>query len=187
MPNLLRIISQPKCQYASMGAKVELMVEASGMDLTFQWYNQGGLAMPGANTHILALGPLKKEHFGFYRVRVRDSCGSYLLSDWAELADVSYVSPPCPMFVIEPKAVTARVGECEYLFSHATGVNLQYQWYNEKGVLIPGASNKYLLFTPIKENDFGFYRCAVLDMFGGEAFSNWIQVLDEGAVMSDIC
>ena len=182
--NILKILSQPKFQYASIGTKVEFVIEALGMDLTFQWYNDDGLAMPGANSYVLSIGPLRKEQFGFYRVRVRDCFGSYLLSDWVELADASII---CPTFVIEPKPVSGSIGDFDNLFSHATGINLQYQWYDEKGMLIPGAKDKYLLFTPIKENDFGFYRCAVLDIFGREAFSNWVQVADKAVVMKDIC
>ena len=187
MANFLKIISQPKCQYASIGTKVEFVIEASGINLTFQWYNQDGLAIPEASGSVLSIAPLRNEHFGFYRVRVRDYFGSHVLSDWIELANASFPCHDPPKFVIEPKPVSANVGDFDNLFCHATGANLQYQWYDERGMMIPGATDKYLLFTPLKENDFGFYKCAVLDIFGREDFSNWIQVTDKAAVMKDIC
>ena len=109
----------------------------------------------GTAKRFLRLGPLERSDFGFYRVRIQDSYGEHVLSGWTELADTDSLQHSPPAFVIEPKSVCGKPGSFEHLFAFATGVNLRYQWYNERGVPIEGATDKSVVFAPISQDNFG--------------------------------
>ena len=162
-------------------------VAVSGIGLTFQWYSQDGMAIHGASSSYLPLCPIKKCDFGFYRVRIQDFHGEHVLSRWTELADTESLQHSPPAFVIEPKSVCGRPGGNEHLFAFATGVNLLYQWYNQRGVPIGGATDKSLVFAPINENSFGHYRCLVVDEFGRQLLSRWVAITDEAICFKYIC
>ncbi|KAI6659197.1 hypothetical protein LOD99_14871 [Oopsacas minuta] len=176
IPNYLIILSEPQSQNASYGDNVVFKVEATGLRLTYQWYRQNGLNIQGASKPFLSLGPLKKEDFGFYRVRIQDYYGDHLLSSWIELVDISSLEHAPPVFVIEPKPACGRVGDFENIFVHATGVNIRYQWYNERGMPLSGETRQYLLFAPIKKDSFGYYRCLASDKFGRQILSCWLHL-----------
>ena len=181
------IISEPESQTASVGDNILFKVSVSGIRLTFQWYRQDGMAVPGASKPFLSMGPLKKGDFGFYRVRILDSHGEHALSRWVELSDIESLDHSPPAFVIEPKSVCTKLGNYEYLFAFATGLNVTYQWYNERGVPINGATDNNLVFAPINENNFGHYRCLAVDEFGQRALSNWVQLVEESTLMQQLC
>ena len=184
----IQICSSPFSQFGSIGSNVIFKVSASGFNLSYQWYRQDGLAIPGACKPFLTIGPLRRGDFGFYRVRIQDYFGAHVLSSWVELSNSSSIAHAPPVFKINPLPARGRPGEYAYLFALATGVNVEYQWYDEKGVAIPGATEKSLTFEPIlSHHDFGFYRCLAEDQFGRQTLSNWVELIHEDIAMQKIC
>ena len=183
----ISITSEPESLNVSIGSNVIFKVSVSGVRLTFQWYSQDGMAIPGATKPFLTLGPLKRSDFGFYRVRIQDYYGEHVLSRWTELANIDSLQHSPPAFAIEPKSVCGRLGSCEYLFAFATGVNMRYQWYNERGTPVDGATDKSLVFAPINQSDFSYYRCLAVDEFGRQILSNWVELAEKSIFFKDIC
>lgn len=89
-----------------------------------------------------------------------------------EFSDVLRTNPP--VFGIQPQSGTNYLGNSFTLYAVASGVDLNYQWFDQHGPLSDGAqytgsTNDLLVVTNISASD--AYYCVVTDAYGTAATS----------------
>jgi uncharacterized delta-60 repeat protein len=149
------IVAAPAGQQATPGQNVTFSVEASGRDLTYQWFHDG-VALSGATSSTLTLARVGYRQAGTYTVRITGRYGSVTSPG----ATITGTNPP-PTITPLPATLKLQPGATLALSTVATGDPvLTYQW-RRNGVAIPGATSPTLTVAGISQADAGDYDCRV--------------------------
>ncbi|MBN1143091.1 MAG: immunoglobulin domain-containing protein [Bacteroidales bacterium] len=166
--------TNPSDAHECEGEDISFIVQASGSNLTYQWYrnNQelqdtGNYA--GTSGSILFIDNLKKANEGNYHAVVSGSCGTITSSTSMLEVDRNIV------ITSQPSDVALCEGNNANLTVFAEGDNLQYQWQKDH-VNIPGATGTTLSIINASEADEGFYLCIITSTCGNSIFSNQVQL-----------
>ena len=157
------IITQPTNQTGTVGGSVALTVLATGTGtLAYQWRHDGNNIAGGTNTS-LSLSGLTTNEAGSYVVVVTNSVGSVTSS----VAVVTVLPAPIPPEIsAQPESVTVAAGSNASLGVTATGTApLRYQWH-KAGVVVAGATNATLAFTPAQIVNTGGYTVIITNAAG---------------------
>jgi hypothetical protein len=130
-----------------------LEVAASGIDLTYAWYQNGaqltdGTNISGSATPTLTLSYLEGTNSGSYTVVVSDDAGSVTSS----VAVVSVeTNPVAPVFTLQPLSTTNSVGATVTFTATAVGTGpITYQWNTDSSP--NGATGSSYTLTRITTN-----------------------------------
>lgn len=156
------IASQPVSVTITNGGNAEFAVRAVGTPtLSYQWYFNDTLALPGATQPTLSLVQPKPDQAGSYRVRVTNLYGSVTSAP----AFLNFLLPPT--LVVEPTNTSVAIGEPAVLRVVALGsAPLQYQWFRKPQSALDGATNPDLEFASTQASDAGSYFVSVTNPYG---------------------
>lgn len=185
----LAIISQPADYTGSLNDTAVFQVEASGSDLSYQWYfskdngSKWSKCSSNANSSTFEV-VLKAYRHGYqYRCVVTDGDGSKVTSDAAKMRI------DCSEITITKQPVSIEAGKLNELYTfkvEAQGTNLSYDWFLSKdgGVTWERTYNEGHLSPELKVRLYKYrsgyqYRCVItsgLDItLTSEAGTIWLQ------------
>ena len=142
-----------------------LEVAASGIDLTYAWYQNGvaltdGNSLVGSATPALTINPEEGTNSGNYTVVISNEAGSVTS---AVVAVNIITTPTAPSFTLpgglEPLSITNAEGSTVTFTAAAVGTGpISYQWYsNNASFPLSGATSPSLTLTAISTNQAGNY------------------------------
>jgi hypothetical protein len=160
-----------------------LEVAASGIDLTYAWFQNGtalsdGTNISGSATPTLAINLLDGTNSGDYTVVVSNEAGSVT----SAVAVVSVnTTPTTPIFTLEPSNIVTSLGSTVTFTSAAVGTGpLTYQWST-------GASGANLTLAGVSTNISGStYSVVVTGGTGLSATSAVVTLTVNGPVITNI-
>ncbi|MFW6289414.1 MAG: immunoglobulin domain-containing protein, partial [Mariniphaga sp.] len=175
---LVTIDSHPVDKTVCQGSNTSFSVNASGVDLTYQW-QLNGAPIGGATNPTLTLNNVLPGDVGDYTCIVSSSCGGPLTSDAATLSLFEDVT-----ITAQPQDDNLCTGEDLNLFVSATGSNLTYQWKKDN-VDIAGATSATYTKSSVTSLDAGIYTCYVGGSCSPYESDPAIITVDEPIVISD--
>ncbi|HSP11756.1 MAG TPA: hypothetical protein VLO29_04445, partial [Salegentibacter sp.] len=148
------ITSQPFDLGTCSGENVSFEVSAIGDNLSYQWYNEDGTEVTGANSEIFDISPATSTNGGTYYVIVSGAgpC-SEVTSDLVTLTvdeNIVINTPPEDEVVCLGDTVEFTIS------ATATGGEVSYQWLKD-GVEISGATEDFLTLSNISLEDAAQY------------------------------
>lgn len=146
-----------------LGQKVVLTVlfSISDPEATFQW-RKNGVALSGATESTYTIDAVTAADTGTYTVAVSNSSGTSIAT-----TDVTVKAAAAPVVTVQPRAVTAFVGETVTFSLVATGsFPRTYQWRKDGGNLA-GGTDATLTLTSITTASAGGYSVVVTNALGG--------------------
>ncbi len=170
------ITSEPENTTACEGEKGTFCVSATGSGLSYQWqWSSDGSSLGGHASESTATQRCltTSNDFYYFRVRVRNSGGCEVFSNWVKLTRAN------PSITSQPENTTACEGEKGTFCVSATGSGLSYQWqWSSDGSSLGGnASESTATQRCLKtSNDFYYFRVRVRNSGGCEVFSNWVKL-----------
>lgn len=120
------IVTEPKTTYGKQGATIKVKIEASGDDLTYQWYlkNAGGEKYTKStikdDTYVVDMS--KKVDGRRIRCVVKDKYGNKVETKTVVLRMAATITE-------QPEDVTIAKGKTAKATVKAVGTDLTYQWY----------------------------------------------------------
>ena len=116
------VVSAPESLTNCPGTSASFSVNATGTDLSYQWYKAGS-ALPGQIGSSLSLSGVSAADAGLYSVVVSGACGAAVTNS----ASLVVNSPV--LVVSAPVSLTNCPGTSASFSVNATGTGLRYQWY----------------------------------------------------------
>lgn len=153
----ISVITLPKKDTLCEGTSLNLSVNASGLNLSYQWMKDG-VEIPAAVSPTYSLPGAAQTSAGDYRVKISDSCKTTTV----QISEVSVKLKP--VITAQPQGSTICPGMSLSLTVIATGAN-SIQWKKD-GVTIPGATTATLTITNAQTPDGGRYTVEVLNSCG---------------------
>lgn len=161
-------VQPPLCE----GESVTLPVDASGSNLTYQWYfNSNPLAdggsISGSTEKDLVISNALTTDEGNYYCEIIGSCGT------ETTVPVIIAVDDATTITTQPISRSKCIGDQVQFSVVAEGTNLSYQWYHNGVSLGAAAQNSTLLIDPIVAGDAGNYYCEITSGNGcGDITSN---------------
>jgi formylglycine-generating enzyme required for sulfatase activity len=152
------ISSSPGSASIVAGQGATLSVQASGINLSYQWYKNGSIIL-GANAPSLSLPSAQLSDGGSYTVTVSNQAGTVT----SETATLSVITSPS--ISSHPSSISVIAGQGATFSVQANGVNLSYQW-NKNGNIIPGANASNLIISSAQVLDSGAYTVTLSNQAG---------------------
>jgi hypothetical protein len=168
------ITQQPVSVTVCLGQTASFTVAAAGVDLSFQWY-QDEDEIPGADGPNFTPSNVTLSEPGTYtyHVVVTDACDASVTSD-----EVTLTVNPLTEITQQPVSVTVCLGQTASFTVAATGVNLNYQWYQivePDADSIPVASG--IEFNPQEDVGEYTYRVEVSGDCGDAVWSDEVMLI----------
>jgi hypothetical protein len=156
------IVIQPENQLATLGQSAQFSVLAVGTEpLTYQWFFNTFIALPGATNDTLVLTNIQALDEGSYSVVVANEAGS-VTSDSALL-----IIPVAPQVVTGPQNVTVPEGGTAEFSVVAVGAQpLRYRWLFNGTNDVPNATNSTLVLSNVLFAQSGSYAAVVSNFVG---------------------
>jgi hypothetical protein len=149
---------QPSSQIAAnQGGNVSVSVTAVGTTpFTYQWYDNNGNLISGANISNLDLSNLQTSQAGTYTVTVGNTYGSFSTNFTLSIGS----GPPVISVDLSPMNLTAYAGTMETysVTVGGSGQGLAYQWYRDGAPI--GAATSHSYTFPVLGGTNTYY-CAV--------------------------
>jgi hypothetical protein len=157
-----RIVRQPESRSAYVGGQAVFEVEVvGGGDLDFQWFFEDD-PIQGERDQLLALGPVREDQAGRYRVEVRNSQGRVS----SGVAVLTVEVPSQPVLLMQPWGGVFPLNAYHSLSVLAAGEEpLRYQWFHD-GAAVLGAEARRLVFESLGADDTGRYQVRVSNARG---------------------
>ncbi len=157
------ITLQPKSETGCIGESLNIIIIATGTNLTYQWYKDGapvGTDNPAYNIPAFAAGDA-----GVYRCEITNGCGT-VVSDNAVIS-----SGIATNITAHPVSASRCTGNDVSFFVAANGSDLTWQWKKDGVIIsddsrITGSNTNSLSITGILISDFGTYTCNVIGSCG---------------------
>ena len=152
----LTILQEPNDITTSIGTYISLCTIVYSQSPSFQWYDESGKPIPNENEKDLFIGPVKREHFGFYKLEIVDKVtGERKYTRWTEIKEleknrVNYGHSK-PNLVVSPVGGIHEKGSTIHLFGAFDNV-LEYQWYKDGEMLEGCRGNNLIISGCISEN-----------------------------------
>lgn len=167
--------------FMEAGKEAQFSVQATGDDLTFQWFEEvNGVFTPvsgatGATGATLTVTASPEKNGRRYRCVVKNRRGTEVTSTPATLTVTD-----APAITLQPKSLRVAVGQDAGFTIGATGYDLRYQWQErtENGFVdCPDAQTDTLTLKARKLTDDGrVYRCVVRSGFDTELVSDEVTL-----------
>ena len=148
------IVEHPQGVDVCDGERVELAVDATGSDLTYQWL-RNGVPVAGATSRTYNIPGVSDATEGVYQCRITGACSPQRTTDSAivNIIDV-------PSITMGPEGADLTAGDDLSLMVTADGENLMYQWYKD-GEAIDGATESSFSITGVVRSDSGMYTVRI--------------------------
>ncbi len=168
------IVSQPADQYVEAGETATFSVEATGENLTYQWFfsNNGGESWTksgaaSAKTASYSFVASKSQNGRVFKCQVTGTGGTIE----TELAYLNILAPAS--IISQPEDQYVEVGETATFSVEATGENLAYQWFfsnngGESWTKSGAASAKTAnySFVTVKSQNGRLFKCQITNSLG---------------------
>ena len=148
------ITKQPANANGCVGGSVTLRVEASGVNLAYQW-RKAGQPITDATKAELTLVNLTATDAGSYDCIVSGGCNPSVTSTTSTVS----VTPGAAI-TQQPSSVTIEEKQPFTLKVVATGTRLTYQWKKDGDPITGATKSEYTIASATKENA-GTYTCEV--------------------------
>ena len=179
----LSVTAQPKSQTVAAGKTATFSVEASGQDLTYQWYVQkkGSTAwskVSGGASPKLTVKTAASMDGNKYRCQVTGAGRDETVTVTSQAAKLTVIAKP--KITTQPKGVTVKEGKTAVFKVKATGSKLKYQWYCRKTgstswcKVKNGTKPTLKITAKLKMNGYA-YRCKVYNSVG-KVYSKTIKL-----------
>lgn len=154
------LLSQSGDTSICAGQPVELVVEADGYNLTYNWYKDSQLVQNGSSG-ILSISGATTDNSGDYTCEISGYCGT-INSENIKLivypvTNITYISPDRQ--VLFGNDITLEVD--------AEGYNLIYQWQKDE-TLLDNSNTSRLNLTRLNAGNIGLYTVTVEGICGTE-------------------
>ena len=157
------VVSPPRNATNCPGANVSFSMDATGSDLTYQWYQENTLLV-GQTNSTLNLQNILATDAGNYKVVVTGFCGR-------SITNSAILAVNQPMLLVNPPISITNCPGANLTFSvGATGSGLNYQWFRGSTLLI-AQTNAFLGLQNITAADAGIYSVVVSGACG-DALTN---------------
>jgi Immunoglobulin domain/Immunoglobulin I-set domain len=171
------ITLQPISQTVSLGSSCSLSVNATGTNLTYQWYYNGS-AISGATASTYTIAAATSANAGSYYVKVSNSNGT--LNSSTVTLTVS-TTDSLPVFTLQPQSQSVASGLNVSFTVLATGSNsLSYQWYFNN-TLISGATGATYTLTNVQPLNSGTYSVKATNSLGSTVSNSAILTINSAA------
>lgn len=179
------ITTQPVDDHLCTGDELQLIIGATGSNLTFQWKKDGvglteGGDISGSTTNTLIITNVTTVNSGEYTCEVSGSCGTLE-------SDPATVQIDAPIVITsQPTNKTGCPGDNVSFTVTATGTDLNFQW-QKGGVDLPGETSQSLILNGISDTDAGNYKCVISSGCGASLSTNTVTltVNAETQIVSD--
>ena len=178
------IVKQPTKAAVIAGKTISFEIEATGRDLTYQWYrsNDNGNTwiktyLGGYNTDNLSFSA-NAARAALYRCQVTDGSGT---SAWSNIAKLQILSAELKILT-QPASVTCANGATANFTVAAQGDALQYRWYCSSDgsswtyTYLGGYNTPSLSFSVTAARAAKLYKCVITDAGGNTAESTPVSV-----------
>ena len=170
------IVTQPKSQTVAAGKTAKFTVEASGKELSYQWYYRTSstgewkaVSAAAGKTASYSFTTAARHNGYQYRCKVTNPAGSI----YTGTRTLTVVTEK-PAITTQPKSQTVSAGAKATFTVKASGESLTYQWYYRtsstgewKAVsAAAGKTATYSLTVAARHNGYQ-YRCKVTNPMGG--------------------
>lgn len=155
-----RITSHPADAAVCIGSAHELFVNATGLDLGYQWYRNNE-PIVGATSPALLIEAFDVAQQGRYHCVVTslgETNGPCQRTVSSTVATVTAIRPP--VITSHPASKDACVGSDLTMTVGVDGFDLRYQWFHNN-VAITGADQHALTIEHVSANDAGTYTVEV--------------------------
>jgi hypothetical protein len=170
-----------------------LEVAASGIDLTYAWYQNGvalsdGNSLTGSATYALTLNPEVGTNSGNYTVVIANEAGSVTSSVVAVSINTT---PTAPSFTLpgglEPVGATVAEGGSVTFTATAVGTGpITYAWNFDGSPISPSATGSSLTLTGLTTNQAGSYSVTATGGVSPPATSSNAVLIVTGPVFTNI-
>ncbi len=179
------ITGSPSDAHVCEGDPVNMLVTATGSNLSYKWYKDNvalidGSGISGAASSSLLLSSTLPNQAGSYHAVVTGTCGQEQSVPALLQIDRNIVLQS------QPADVQICMGNNAVYNVSATGDHLQYQW-QLNNMDMPGENTNTLALNNVSSADQGFYRCRVFSDCGNEVFSNaaYLTVIDPPVITTN--
>ena len=165
------ILTEPKDVSVRLDNTVTLTVQAEGDGLSYQWYysHNDGVSWKkwsGKTAASLTLTGKTSNNGCLYRCTVSNDKGSVT----SRAARLTVTNAP-PIFLTQPKSITAASGTTQTFHVKVWGSGVTYQWYysldgGANWAAWDGKTSPDLTVTASAETNGALYRCFVYNAFG---------------------
>ncbi len=179
----LSVTAQPKSQTVAAGKTATLSVEASGQDLTYQWYVQKKgestwTELTGETKQELTVTAAKELDGSSFRCEITGAKRDGKETLTSEGATLTIVSKP--KITTQPKAAKVKAGKKVTFKVKATGGELTYQWYRlkpgaKKWEKVKNATKTTYSFKAAKKWNGYKYKCLVKNK-AGKVYSKAVKL-----------
>ncbi|MCX6146983.1 MAG: immunoglobulin domain-containing protein [Candidatus Kapabacteria bacterium] len=165
-----KINKQPLSQLVCIYDTLILYAEATGGELTYEWYKENQL-VKNENSNTLTIANFQNANVGNYKLLAKSNvCNTTIESDVVEVSR-GFI----PKINLQPNNIIACENSSVTFSLIASGTNLLYQWYrNDKSIKY---SNSYFLrVSKIDSSDVGNYYCRISGFCGNPIYSNIVSL-----------
>ena len=181
----VEIVSHPTNAFLLAGEMTNIHVEATGMDLTYQWHrsDDGGITwertwLPGCETATLCFD-VTAARAVMFKCKVTDGSGTAV---WSNPMKLTLVSAELAI-LSQPTDVTCAIGETAVFTVVAQGDGLKYQWYvsydqgaNWDKTYLGGSETNELSFEVNKDRATRVFKCVITDVAGNTVETNTVKI-----------
>ncbi len=166
------------------GKTAEFRVEATGNNLTYQWYrsNDNGATwiltyLSGYNTDTLSF-TANAARSALYKCKITDGSGKTV---WSNNARLQLLSAALKI-LSQPKSMTCANGAAAVFAVEAQGDSLNYRWYSSSDgsnwdyTFLTGYNTERLSFTVTTARAAKLYKCIITDAGGNTVETNAVSV-----------
>jgi hypothetical protein len=176
----------PTDQLLCEGESITLPVDATGSNLTYQWYFNSGIlndgsSISGSQEKDLVISNALVTDQGNYYCEILGSCGTETTIPVVVTVD------DATAITTHPISRSKCIGDQVQFSVVAEGTSLSYQWYLNGVSLGAAAQNSLLTINPITALDAGNYYCEITSANGcGDITSNaaTLTIYDATAITS---
>jgi gliding motility-associated-like protein len=143
------ITTQPADIIECAGGNVVFSVDASGLNLAYQW-RRNGTALPGQISNTLNINNITAANAGNYTVTITNECGTVTSSTAVLTVNTA------PVITLQPIAVTECAGSTVTFTADASGESMGVIW-RRNGIPIPGENDTILVINNINNGHAGNY------------------------------
>jgi hypothetical protein len=165
-----------------------LEVAASGIDLSYAWY-QGTNALSdttnfqGSATSVLSFSYLAATNAGDYYVVVSNAAGA--VTSAVSVVDLN-TNLTAPIFTLEPVSITTSLGSTVTFKASAVGTGpITYQWYTD-GSAVSGATESSFTLVQVPTDISGETNYVVVTGPGGSVQSSNVILTVNGPIVTNI-
>lgn len=166
-----KIVKQPSLVNACTSNITELVVEADGFGLNYQW-SKNGSPLPNSNSHVLVLRDVTPAMAGTYTATVTGVCGFSVTS-----APITVRATTAPTFTQQPLGTSINAGQSIELNAAATDFST-VQWYRNS-IPLPGATQWKYAVSAASQIDAGIYYAIATNACGSRVSSQAHVVVNE--------